>query len=532
MPSTPEDLQLTLATLQPKRATPSTGQNRLCVCISDVHFTDDTVGSQSAEETVWPIFFDELTTVCSKQNINELILILDGDVVDMIRSAEWAMAGVYPWQRDHPEFKPCLRRIMANIVKLHSRAPDPGDPNGACGFFHRLRQTVKLLHDQRISVEVLTLLGNHDKEIFADPDVLKMYYEECVGQPVNQLSAAYRNWIGKMYFDDEQHFAAPDSVPWLPFYWGDAELRTFITHGHWRDRDNCLSISAANGLPGWTTKDGWRSLAWQQLNYRPFTEPCFGDTVAAGALSTFIYSCQLALEAYRNTKNDPQLDFSRIKRILAELDLYRPTSAAVSRILDETRNKSSEELRDIIESELYKALKLWLRDDFTLESSPSGRRFGLKVARVWLMLTDRLNMFRIQLHLVRAILLIADMLEKIQPESVYSEDGASFKNLQAFPTFQDAFLAKGFHLHGEGHTHLPLEAEADMDFPPNGSYNNLTYVNFGTWRDQVVDKEKGGYRRRGIGRTLYVLNLQNQQPPEYRYFVRDNLNWSDNMDRL
>jgi hypothetical protein len=531
MTSTQEDLELTLATLQPARATPSTGQNRLCVCISDVHFTDDTVGSQSAEETVWPIFFDEIVTVCNKQNINELTLILDGDVVDMIRSAEWAMAGVYPWQRQHPEFKPCLRRIMANIVKLHCRAPAPGDPNGACGFFHRLRQTVKLLQDQRISVEVLTLLGNHDKEIFADPDVLKMYYEECVGQPISQLSAAYRSWVGKMYFNDEQHFAAADSVPWLPFYWGDADLRTFITHGHWRDRDNCLSLSPANGLPGWTTKDGWRAQAWQQLNYRPFTEPCFGDTVAAGALSTFIYRCQLALDEYRKAKNDPQLDLSRIKRILAELDLYRPTSAAISRILEETRNKSSEELRDIIESELYKALCLWLSYDFTLESSPPLRRFGLKAARVWLMLTGRLNMFRIQLYLVRGVLLIADMLEKIQPESVYTEDGASFKNLQAFPTFQDTFLAKGFHLHGEGHTHIPLEAEADMDFP-SASYNNLTYVNFGTWRDQIVDKEKGGYRRRGIGRTLYVLNLQNQQAPEYRYFVRDNLNWSDNMDRL
>lgn len=532
MTSNQDDLQLTLATLQPARTTPTTGLNRLCVCISDVHFTDNTVGSQSAEETVWPIFFDEMVTVCTKQNINELTLILDGDVVDMIRSAEWAMAGVYPWQREHPEFKPCLRRIMASIIEIHCRAPAPSDPDGACGFFYRLQETVKFLEKQQISVEVLTLLGNHDKEIFADPDVLKTYYKACVGQPIEELSAAYRSWVGKMYFNDEQHFAAPDSVPWLPFYWGDAELRTFITHGHWRDRDNCLSVSAANGLPGWTTKDGWRAHAWQQLHYRPFTEPCFGDTVAAGALSTFIYRCQLALEDYRKTKNDPQLDLSRIKRILAELDLYRPTSAAVSRILEETRHKASEELRGIIESELYKALCLWLRDDFTLQSSPSGRRLGLKIARVWLMLTGRFDKVRIQLHLVRGVLLIADMLEKIQPESVYSEDGASFKNLQAFPTFQDAFLAQGFHLHGEGHTHIPLQAEADMDYPPDRSYNNLTYINFGTWRDQVVDKEKGGYRRRGIGRTLYVLHLQNQQTPEYRYFVRDNLNWSDNMDRL
>ncbi len=75
--------------------------NRLCVCISDMHFTDGTVGNQSAEQAVWDAFFKESEATCLARNIEELTLVLDGDVIDMIRASAWAQAGVYPWQRDH-----------------------------------------------------------------------------------------------------------------------------------------------------------------------------------------------------------------------------------------------------------------------------------------------------------------------------------------------------------------------------------------------------------------------------------------------
>ncbi|NOV31538.1 hypothetical protein [Methylomonas sp. ZR1] len=524
MTSTQEDLQLTLDTLQPTRTRPTAGLNRLCISISDLHFTDNTVGNQSSEEIVWAEFFADIASTCKTQQVDELTLILDGDVVDMIRSAVWAKHGVYPWERDKPEFVLCLREIMAEIVSLHATNAD--------GFFNHLKRLPDDLKNTRL--EVITLLGNHDKEIFTDPVTLRMYYDECLGPKLANLSAEYRQWVGKMYFDDEQHFADRNSVPWLPFYWGDAELRVFITHGQWRDRENSLAFTPGNNLPGWSTGDGWRAKVWQQLHYAPFIEACFGDTVAAGALSTFIYRCKLKL----NDQDPDQANVSRIKRILDELDLYRPTSAAIARILQETRDKKTgNELRDIIENELYETLCLWLSWDYTLSSSPAWRRLAFRVARVWLMVTGPLHMFRVQLHLVRGVLWLYDqvqtLLDLLGPSSVYREDGASFKNLQVFPTFQDLFLQQGFRLHGEGHTHIPLQTEADIKHTADGAPSrNFTYINFGTWRDQLVSKEKKGYRRRGVGRSLYVLNKVTGPQPGYRFFVNDNLSWSDNMDRL
>lgn len=530
---TPESLQITLDTLQPARTSPTTDLNRLCVTISDVHFTDGTVGIQNAEATTWRAFFANLEDVCQKNDVKDLTLVLAGDVVDMIRTAEWAKEGVYPWQRSHPKYPQILRRIVQGIINQHAKEnASKASEAGEYGFFYHLHELKVHLKAVDVNVEVIVLLGNHDKEILTDDVALRMFYEHCLQQPVEQISDSYRRWIGRMY-GDEKRFVDKGTVPWLPFYWGDADLRLFITHGQWRDSDNSCRIEAQGNLPGWTVKDGWSVDVWQKLNYSPFIAPCFGDTVAAGVLSSFIYQAKQKLKSIPNT--------DRVERILDELDLYRPTSAAVARVLQETRRTSTKaEVRDIIESELYQALITWLCWDFTLESSPPARRVALKIARAWLWITGPFRMFGIQLTLVRTILSVLAFIENLIPSSVYNPNGVKLKDIKTFPTFQQAFWQRNFRIHGEGHTHVPLQAEADVDYGSSNNVklgNNFTYINFGTWRDQIVTKEKDhswqkeGYRRRGVGRALYVWQLPNAKST-FKYYVADILSWSDHMDRL
>ena len=63
---------------------------------------------------------------------------------------------------------------------------------------------------------------------------------------------------------------------------------------------------------------------------------------------------------------------------------------------------------------------------------------------------------------------------------------------------------------------------------------NYTYINSGAWRDQIVIKRNGGYRRRGIGRGLFVFDtwVHEEQRRDYRYYVRDLLSWNDPYDRM
>ncbi|MCK5478797.1 MAG: metallophosphoesterase, partial [Methylococcales bacterium] len=345
--------------------------NRLCVSISDIHLTDGTVGFQNLSKYTWDAFYDTLKQRCITYQIDELVLVLDGDIVDMIRSSKWAENNIYPWQREKTaEFSAVVNAIIKDIVKKeHSY------------FFDWLQNLeTKLKEDKETKVKqvkIVVLLGNHDKELFCDQKALKYFYEKGLGRKVVEIPKLERKALGRMY-GDEQMFTNTKQAPYLPFYFGDRGFRFFTTHGQWRDKENSHSVKAEDGKPGWSAADGWNIETWQQLKFSPFLQPCFGDTVAAGVLSTFIYKVKKKLkeEKYKD---------QRLNCILDELDLYRPTYAALNRILHETSNMRSEKRKhkaiEIIEKTLYKCIIDWLSWPYTYQSSPFFRRIGLKLAK-------------------------------------------------------------------------------------------------------------------------------------------------------
>ena len=92
--------------------------NRLCVSISDLHLTDGTVGFQNLSKYTWNAFYDTLKQRCITYQIDELVLVLDGDIIDMIRSSKWAENNIYPWQREKTsEFSAVVNAIIKDIVK-------------------------------------------------------------------------------------------------------------------------------------------------------------------------------------------------------------------------------------------------------------------------------------------------------------------------------------------------------------------------------------------------------------------------------
>ena len=95
--------------------------NRLCVCLSDLHLTDGTVGFQNLGIDIWESFYDSLLLRCKSYHIAELQIIMDGDVVDMIRSSRWAESEppIYPWEREREaEFSAVLNQIIQEIARF------------------------------------------------------------------------------------------------------------------------------------------------------------------------------------------------------------------------------------------------------------------------------------------------------------------------------------------------------------------------------------------------------------------------------
>ncbi len=420
-------------------------KNRLCICFSDVHFTDGTVGNQGADAVVWENVFETIVDNCVDYEIEELTLVLVGDVVDMIRTARWSEAGVYPWQRDDPKFKETLRGIMEGIVEQYAQAMSA---NNMCSFFHLLRDLPNKLKQygfrgkksQVKSIRTLVLLGNHDKEIFADDETLKMFYEKCLGQPIdnhsdNRLSDDYRRWVGKMYFDDETKYLDPErkSVPWLPFYWADWGFRLFVTHGQWRDQDNSRRIQGATTDTSWQVNDGWQLKRWQNIGFAPFTEACFGDTVAAGVLSGFIYRSKLKLKALPVKSPVEQQELTRLLQILDELDLYRPTSAAVKRIIQETwrLRRADHKLAaatGIIDGELLDSIHSWLGWDFTLTSAVPTIGWILRIAKPIISVLKLLGV-RIELGFLYAVMSLMAWWQQRQ------QNAPSYDDNEGFPGF-------------------------------------------------------------------------------------------------
>ena len=511
--------------------------NRLCVLISDVHCTDCTVGNQTASENDWRQFFEQLEFAAGNpgeekhparggraRQVDELILVLNGDVIDLIRSSRWAEAGVYPWHRDHPRFSTIVLDIMREIVRIHADQRSQEGTRPYTGFFYWMQQSLARLRDRGIVVTIVPVMGNHDKELQVVAEARRMFYERCLGITAQEITQDYRRWVAA------QLGTPPDDpYPRLPFYFADAGLRLLATHGQWRDQDNARATRLWNPLQGWAPQ------RWREEQYRAFTEPCFGDTVAAGMLSRFIWSVAAFVD--HSTASG-----SRLCNLLNEMDLYRPSVRAVVRLLQESRGmaRQSREARGLhkrLVDCFRDCLRAWLAHAATHDSAWGSTRLGLFVLSCF----SRLRIYRIEIWLMQL------MAKAQEPES-----SIALHRLLALPAFRPEYRALGLRLHVEGHTHVALEEDvqfgrrrrsARKHGKAGGERNNFTYINLGAWRDRIVPKRNRGFRRRGMGRALFVFDLardareyrqcpDSRPPDRYRFYVRDTTSWSDGKDSL
>jgi len=491
--------------------------DRMCITVSDLHFTDGSVGFQNLGQATWDAFYGDIVARCKRYGIQELTFILDGDVVDLIRTDKWAEGNLYPWQRDedNSKYKQILKSLLIDIVE-----------NKHKDFFEWLRDLPKNLErDTGISkVNTVVLLGNHDKELLSDNALLTYFYEKALGRSLDAIPEDERKWLGRMY-GDENRFLDKGVAPYLPFYYGDRGFRYFTTHGQWRDASNNRQVPSGKGLPGWKNSQGWTPEIWQQLAYAPFTLPCFGDTVAAGVLSTFIYKTKKVLKDYQYTN---QTIFS----ILDEMDLYRPTYKAAVRLLEETRSMRKKgqdtNMMRLIEDSLFDCVMAWLKWPDTLKMSTGYYSIILRLLK-YILIVLKFTHTRLEIpFLVKAFKHLSAPFRWFGIGS----DEIDYKTLKSLPAFLPEYRHYGFQIHGEGHTHIPWESELNIQ-----ARELPSYINFGTWRDQIVTRQKSGYRRRSVLRAFYILDLQDKTPGNqgkrsFDYHTQDYILWSDKLDDL
>ena len=491
--------------------------DRMCVTVSDLHFTDGSVGFQNLPTAVWETFYGDIVGRCKRYGIKELTVILDGDVVDLIRTDKWARKNFYPWQQEENQglYKEILKNILTDIVEVRHR-----------DFFEWFQKLpANLMADTDVAdVHTVVLLGNHDKELLNDNEVLGYFYEKALGRHLDSISEQERRWLGRMY-GDEDRFLDKSIAPFLPFYYGDQGFRYFVTHGQWRDAANNRRIASHNGMPGWKNSQGWTPEIWQKLGFAPFTESCFGDTVTAGLLSTFLYKTKKVLAEH-------QYNNQTIFSILDEMDLYRPTYRAAARLLELTRamrkKREDVEIMRLIEDTMFESVMMWLKWPQTLAMSSGYFSIVLRLLKYFLLFL-KFTHTRLEIPI-----LIGVFKHFSAPFRWFGlgSDAIAFKTLKSLPAFLPEYQHYGFQLHGEGHTHIPYEADVNLE-----SKYLPTYVNFGTWRDQIINRRESGYRRRSVLRAFFILDLIDKTPGNsgqrsFDYHTQDYILWSDKLDDL
>ena len=221
---------------------------------------------------------------------------------------------------------------------------------------------------------------------------------------------------------------------------------------------------------------------------------------------------------------------SRLDQILGELDLYRPTYAAITRILKESRKERRNQggshgvASNIVESTVIECLREWLSWSFTRESATPSLRRWLSVVHMLIEVSPHAHL---KLGLIRGLMRV--LAWKSRFSGLFSS-GMTITDLRTLPAFLPEYRHYGFRIHGEGHTHEPTQEEPNLR---DGM--TYTYVNFGTWRDRIVTRKRSGYRRRGTLRAFYLLDLQGKAPgssSHIQYRTSDRIEWSDYLDQL
>jgi UDP-2,3-diacylglucosamine pyrophosphatase LpxH len=137
------------------------------VFISDVHLTDGTSG-ETIKAGAFKLFRDHLRRLVlsikkedGKLAVQELKIVLLGDIFDVIRSTKWLGVKVRPWSPIGPKQKAVVQNIVNGILQQNKDSFD---------YLNDLRHFAER---RNITFELQYIIGNHDWLINRYPTIVK-----------------------------------------------------------------------------------------------------------------------------------------------------------------------------------------------------------------------------------------------------------------------------------------------------------------------------------------------------------------------
>ncbi len=146
----------------------------MLVIISDLHLTDGSSGA-SIPSGAFALFAERLRDLASAASwrsdgeyrpIETIDVVLLGDVLDLIRSAQWLQSGIRPWSHaDDPAFAETVQNIATEVLRQNSEGVEILR-NLSAGInvppVNRWGQAVPDAVGNRAAVRLFYMVGNHD----------------------------------------------------------------------------------------------------------------------------------------------------------------------------------------------------------------------------------------------------------------------------------------------------------------------------------------------------------------------------------
>ncbi|HAJ28342.1 MAG TPA: hypothetical protein DCG53_14065 [Syntrophus sp. (in: bacteria)] len=258
----------------------------MLVFLSDVHLNDGSSG-ETIKPTAFRIFAENLRKLAdSVSPLEEIRLVLLGDIFDIIRSEEWIAGGVSvrPWSPAGPAQEAVVTKILRGIIANNQQSLDELLALGTCA------------KEKDVSFAITYIIGNHDWLINR--------YSGCI----KMVQAA----LG---------IAPEDNVSPFPTELFAPDYKAFARHGDIYDEFNYMGNRDDSSVGD--------AIVIELLNKYPHeTMRRLNDLVAAGSVT--------------------KVEVDRIAKQLKELDNIRPLLDAPSWVLMVANKTESEAARETI----------------------------------------------------------------------------------------------------------------------------------------------------------------------------------------
>jgi UDP-2,3-diacylglucosamine pyrophosphatase LpxH len=409
----------------------------MLVVISDLHFVDETAGKHNLPYGAFEdVFLSDIASIAKNKGVNEIKILLLGDIVDLIRSEQWFKVDMdnRPWGanglKDIPNPQPnslTEKKCLEILGQVENKNQD------TFKLFREFKPRLKGKYGLDADVEIIYTPGNHDRLCNLYPSV-RDRIKNIIGLTVNTNTAiGYPNEDWKYRYD-----------------FMDENYGVYARHGHQFDEWNYAVSNKDERL---------RSL-----------EVSIGDLMTTEFAVRFPYVLNSLREEYRDIDDNT---FKELVEHVKDIDNIRPMKRVIEWIDYRVKKESDPRVRHALDEAFKKVAKEFFDIDF-VKSSTTYSNMLLRIASN--SFVSWLTKFVIGIGGVKNLLPI---LMGLSDEPADPEEGSLAKAAYERERIWRENDKIQFILYG--HTHSPLQIPMD-----NLNNKEVIYINTGTWRNRIT----------------------------------------------